>query len=415
MSDPMLEAPKIEPSFDLEGGLDEREPFAAFVLDADSRAVAEQLILQREWQDASVEDGGVADCVRTCGVLPPPRVLLVDISDSDNPEADIEALKDALGDQSAVIAIGSVNDINLFRALTKHGVVDYLIKPITAEALDQAIETAETPAKREESDPSARSGHLVVMIGARGGIGTSTVVLNCGWLMAHDLNKNVALVDLDLQFGTLALALDLEPGHGLRDALESPDRVDELFIDRAMVKADDNLFVFGAEEPLDNAPNYETTALTDLLGELQGRFDYVLVDMPRIEAGARRKVLEIANDIVLVSDPSLLALRDTIRLKRLIDESAPNAKLTILANGVRTRNTGQLALKDFEKALGAPVKHSITYDEKLVSSSANIGQPLARVGKHSKPTVALQALSRALAGEEKASKKKRKRKEKDRK
>lgn len=412
MSDALLEAPKMEPDFELKGALDEREPFAAFVLDGDSRAAAEQLITQREWREASVETGGVADCVRTCGVLPPPRVLLVDVSESDNPANDIEALKDVLGEDAAIIAVGNVNDINLFRSLTAQGVVDYLVKPLTVDALEQAVALAEAPPKRDEAEANARAGRLAIVIGARGGIGTSTVALNSAWIMSHDLKKQVALVDLDLQFGTLALALDLEPGHGLRDALESPDRVDELFIDRAMVKADDNLFVFGAEEPLDNAPNYETEALTDLLDDLQSRFDCVVIDMPRAEAGARREVLERANDIVVVTDPSLLALRDTIRLKRLIDECAPNAKLTILANGVRTRNTGQLSLKDFEKALGSPIKHTIPHDEKLVSRSANIGQPLARVAKHAKQTVALQTLTRVLIGEEKASKKKRKRKDK---
>ncbi len=396
MTELLVETADGESTIDLGVAADEREPFAGFVEDEATREVAVQVAAELGWQLATIERGGVADCARTYGVLPPPRLLLVDLDEAEEPVADFKALREVVGAGTLLVAVGSVNDIALYRALAACGAADYLVKPIVPELLRAALERAEAPAEVKES---TRQGRLVLVVGARGGIGASTVALNCAWLLANLHKQRVGLVDLDLQFGTLALALDLEPGHGLREALEAPERVDELFIDRAMVKAGEGLFLFGAEEPLDTAPDFQTAALLGLLDDLRARFDIVVADLPRAMLSERRDLLASAEEIVLVADLSLVALRDAIRIKRNIEEAAPETRLTIVSGRTGGRAAGQLSVKDFEKGLQGRLAHSIPFDEKLAAKSANIGQPMAQIAKRSKPALALRRLTEALLAE----------------
>ena len=101
------------------------------------------------------------------------------------------------------------------------------------------------------------------------------------WLIAHERRRRVALVDLDLQFGTVALSLDLEPSHGLREALENPNRIDGLFMDRVLVQHSERLFVLSAEESPDETLLLDYGAVELLMTELRNKFHYVVVDVPR--------------------------------------------------------------------------------------------------------------------------------------
>ncbi len=396
MAEPLLAPQTLDDPFGPSGDLDEREPFAAFVTDEDSHDVLQTVISTQAWLGAAVETGGLADAVRTYGVLPPPRRLVVDLCESDNPIADFRMLQDAVGADTIVVTVGTQNDVTLYRALIEAGAADYLVKPLSADALLGALTRSDQPTVAAEATPS-QAGRLTLVIGARGGIGASAVALNAAWGMAHRHDLKVALVDLDLQFGTQALALDLEPGHGLREALEAPDRVDELFIDRAMVAASDNLFVFSAEEALDTAPNYETHSLLGLLDDLRGRFDRVVVDLPRLVVGARRELLGAAEDIVIVSDLSLVALRDTLRLKRLLHEVGANARLSVVANRVGAKSATQISLKEFEKGFDAKLDYTVAYDEKLAQKAANVGEPMVKLAKRGRAVDPLLKLGERLA------------------
>ena len=159
---------------------------------------------------------------------------MVDLSDSELPLSDINSLADVCEPGVTVVAFGQRNDCGLFRDLLQHGVADYLVKPITPALLQKAILSASEQSGVVKS--SHKLGKLVAVTGTRGGVGSTTVATSVAWLIAHERRRRVALVDLDLQFGTVALSLDLEPSHGLREALENPNRIDGLFMDRVLVQ-----------------------------------------------------------------------------------------------------------------------------------------------------------------------------------
>lgn len=382
---------------------EEPEAFAAFVDDAVTREMLQRIAAERGWAESAVQEGGIAAAVRTLAVLPPPKLLVVDLSRSQDVAADTATLAELLEETTRTVALGTVNDIALFRRLIEAGIADYLVKPVAVEPLKAALERAER--KAEPAGAAAREGRLVLLTGARGGVGASTLAANLAWLGAHELKARIALVDLDLHFGTLALALDLEPGRGLREALERPDRVDELFIERAMAKASDNLFVLGAEEPLEDQPCFDGLGLETLFGDLRAKFDCVIVDLPRGLLIARREILGQASAVVLVTDLSLAALRDTVRLQRLVKEQAPELRRVVVANRTDGHARGHLARADFEKGLEGKIHGLVPEDAKAAARAANLGKPLAEVARGSKTVKALRALAAGLIVPERAASK----------
>ena len=328
-----------------------------------------------------------------------PHVLVIDISNSNDPLNDIGSLAEVCDAGTRVIALGNINDVNLFRNLVALGVQDYLLKPVTTEALNAlVVKAAEEPAAAEPEE--TRAGRLIAVIGARGGVGASTIAVNTAWLMAHEQKLRVAIVDLDLYFGTVALSLDLEPGRGFREALENPNRIDGLFIERALVRESDNLFILGAEEALENDFNFDPAAIELLLEKLRCDFDCVIVDFPRAVVTANAYILSAASAVAVVSDASLAGMRDTLRLVAFTKRVTPAAAVKVVINRFGAAKKGELSKEDFERGAGLKIDHVIPQEPGVAAISAGVGKPLVEVAKRSRLVTALRKLSSDLSAVE---------------
>ncbi|MBI3453044.1 MAG: pilus assembly protein CpaE [Rhodospirillales bacterium] len=375
---------------------DESDVFVAFVCDDVTAEIVGRVSAARGWAASAVQCGDSMAAIRTLAVIPPPKILLVDLAGSQEPLADLAAMADMTKGQSRIVALGAVNDMRLYRDLLAAGASDYLLKPVTAEAVEAAIARTEKPAG--PGAETVRSGRAAVFIGARGGVGASTVAANAAWTVAHDLRRRTVLVDFDLQFGTAALAFDLEPNGGFREALATPERVDDLLLDRAMIRAGERLMILGAEESLDTPLTVTAGAAALLMEKLRLRFDLVVVELPRTSVADAHDLLGAANDIVVVTDLSLAGLRDSVRLTRLAGQVAPTARVSIVANRTMAERKTPVAEGDFARGLGRKIDYVIPFDPKAFSRAANAGQPVARAGGGKDVIPALRKLGAALAG-----------------
>src|SRR4028119_2494927 len=122
---------------------------------------------------------------------------------------------------------------------------------------------------------------MAAVIGVRGGVGASTIATSLAWLLGERARRSTALLDLDVHFGTGALALDLEPGRGLTDAIENPSRLDGLVIERAMGRANEKLCILSAEAPLNQPLINDGTAYFQLQEEIRNAFEATVLDLPR--------------------------------------------------------------------------------------------------------------------------------------
>jgi pilus assembly protein CpaE len=302
-------------------------------------------------------------------------MLLIDVSGSDLPLSDINALADVCEPGVTVLAVGDRNDCGLFRDLLQHGVADYLVKPITPALLQKAILAATEQTGVIKGNH--KLGKLVAVTGTRGGVGATTVAASVAWLIAHERRRRVALVDLDLQFGTVALSLDLEPSHGLREALENPNRIDGLFMDRVLIQHSERLFVLSAEESPDETLLLDYGAVELLMTELRNKFHYVIVDVPRSPNACTQQILQSATDLLLVTDLSLAGMRDTMRLTGMLPTTNASCNTVLVVNRVGEHKQGEMPRAEFEKGVSRKLDLLLPFDARTVAAATNFGQPVA--------------------------------------
>jgi pilus assembly protein CpaE len=349
--------------------------------------------------DSPVYEGGVAAAIGTLQGGRAPGLVIVDVSDTEDPVGGIQMLRSACGADPRLLVIGAINDVHLYRALIDAGAYDYLVKPVTADMFARAISAAEArPAPTAAAKPAAaataeRKSHVVTFMGSRGGVGATTVAVNTGWLLAHELDQSVVILDLDLRLGTVALALDLEPTHGLREVLESPHRIDNLFISSAMARESDKLFVLSAEEPLGDQLGVDPEAFDTLLTDLRANFDWVIIDLPRTGALPEHRVINHSDKVVLVSDLSLAGMRDAMRMSGFVKSVRPDVPLVVMVNKVGANPKTEVPQSEFSRGIAEPVAFALPYEPAAAGAAAAAGRPIAVSAKGSKLLKALRKSS----------------------
>jgi pilus assembly protein CpaE len=266
----------------------------------------------------------------------------------------------------------------------------------------RAEEPLHEPARPEEINNPEQIRRIAV-IGSRGGVGASNLAVNLAWILSQEKKKKTVIVDLDLEFGTVALLLDLEPTTGLREALESPARIDSLFVESATARLTENLSVMATEETLSTDVHFKPEAV-DLLFDTLGRTnEFIIVDLPRSALSVRQRIFETATDILLVTELTLPGLRDAMRILSTIEEAGAGQPVTVVAN--RTGSLQQaMSPKDFQKALGHKVSFLIPQDEKSFKQAANNGKPVVQIDARSKASKVIQSIVASLTGEKQQAK-----------
>jgi len=241
--------------------------------------------------------------------------------------------------------------------------------------------------------------HVICVIGSRGGAGATTLSITVASLISRQLTKEVVLVDLDLHFGSLMLALDLDANDALSEALMQPDRIDNFFIDQAVQKKTEYLRVLAAEEPPQNTVDYHPSAIDRLLEELQRRFGWIVIDVPRSDTLAQRHILQAATDVVVVCDLSLPGVRDAMRLQQMIQELNAQAKVYVCGSGSVDPRKAPVKIADVERSLKRKVDLQIPFDDKNASAAVNSGKPLPEAAPSSSIVKALGPLVTQLIGD----------------
>src|SRR5229473_2497229 len=331
-----------------------------------------------------------------------PRVLILDLSESASPIAELSAARSVGGSDLKLLALGTVNDVGLFRDLLAAGASDYFVKPLSREALALGLEKHASSAG---GGPGSGLGQIIAFVGSRGGVGTTTTAVACAWLLSDKNKENTALVDLDLHFGTVALNLDADPGTGLSEALEQPSRIDALFVDRAMVKASDTLRILASEAAVGETLMIDAGAIDVLLYELRRKFTWIVIDLPRWVTPTQRLVLAAASRVVIVCERSLAGLRDTIRLQTLLREHAPQAEVMMVDAGA-SGERATVGKAEFENAVGKTLDATLSHDAKSAAAATNAGQPLPLAAPRSPIVRELEQLIAAIAGTAETQKRK---------
>ena len=376
-----------------------RDAFNAFVCDDASFDLVRSICVEMGWPPEKVHKGGLRNAVQSLSVSASPNILFVDMSESGDPINDINGLAEVCEPGTVVIAAGQVNDVRLYRDLIASGLQDYLLKPFGPDHLREAFTQAQAVfnAPKIHEAVGERPHLTAAVIGTRGGVGATSVATSLAWLLSTKAARLTALLDLDVHFGTGALAMDLEPGRGLTDAIENPSRIDGLFIERAMVKASDKLSILSAEAPISQPMMTDGAAFFQLQEEFRSAFECSVVDLPRNMLIQHPNLINDANATIVVTELTLAAARDSIRILSWLKSNAPGTKVIVVANRVQA-SALEISRKDFEQSIERKIDIVIPADPKLAAQSAKLGKTLADVGKSSKIGHALESTMNLALG-----------------
>jgi pilus assembly protein CpaE len=363
-----------------------RDSFSAYVCDDATADLLRPIAVEHGWAPEKVNKGGLRNAVQSLSVSASPNILFVDLSESGDPLNDINALAEVCEPGTVVIAAGQVNDVRLYRDLVASGIQDYLLKPFTADQVRDAFAHAQmTISGPRVNEPSVERPHVMAaVIGVRGGVGASTIASSLAWLMGDKAGRSTALLDLDIHFGTGALSLDLEPGRGLTDAIENPSRIDGLFIERAMVRANDKLSVLSAEAPINQPLLTDGSAFFQLQEEMRAAFETTIIDLPRPMLVQHPHLVHDAHVAIVVVEFTLAATRDAIRILSWLKANAPQSRVVLVANKAAPSSQQEISRAEFEKSVERKVDIVIPLDGKAAAQSAKLGQPLAKTAGSAK-------------------------------
>ncbi len=351
-----------------------RAAVMGFAIDADSEAALRNGLAEAVPQGLEIRRGDIRSAIATLRRTATPHVLIVDISQEDQPLAALDDLSQVVEPDVRVLVVGDRADADFYRRLTRSlGIAEYLYKPLTADMVARHFVPAVRPGGT--NDWGMRGGRVIAVTGARGGVGVTTVAVNLAWTLSETGARHTALMDSDLHTGTAALLLGAKPGPGLRAALEAPERVDELFVERAATAVRDRLHVLAAEESLGEPLHDSPGAAERLLGALRRRYNFVVLDIPFRGTPLHRELWQLSNEQVVVMDPSLPSVRDALRLLALPRTALQPRRPMLVLN--RAGRPGGLATAHLSKALEFDPDVSVPDMARKVEEAATLGQPVA--------------------------------------
>jgi pilus assembly protein CpaE len=341
----------------------------------------------------SIHMGGVAAAVAHYEDSPTPNLIIIETS---LPAAQLLAQLDKLAEScdpgTKVVIFGHSNDVILYRELLKRGVSEYAVAPISPL---QVMESISNLYNDPTSDPV---GHVYAFIGAKGGVGSSTICHNVGWVLSEALKSNVVISDLDLAFGTTGLDFNQDPVQGIAEALGSPERLDEVLLDRLLTKCSEHLSIFAAPVVLDRDYDISADACDMVIDVVRQNVPYVAVDLPHTWTAWVKRLLLQADEVVITAAPDLANLRNAKSILDLLKTSRKNdSKPHLVINMANMPKRPEISIKEFEQNIGLKAMSVIDFDAETFGQAANNGQMIQEVNAAAKSVPAFRDIAMTLA------------------
>ncbi|HEY6833816.1 MAG TPA: AAA family ATPase [Pseudolabrys sp.] len=361
-----------------------------FIRDTASEAIVRQALQSLGLRDAAFTSGNIDTAISALAAQSSPRLLIVDVSGVDDPLGRVQALAEVCEPTTGLIVIGDRNDIVLYRDLKRDGVVEYFFKPLVG---DLVTRTCNMILSGSAEPQKTRTGKLVFVLGVRGGVGATTIAVNTAWHLAGTRARGVMFLDLDLQHGDAALQLDCVPSHALREAFEHPERVDKLFLERAVIHVEQRIDLLASLEPLADDIAPDDGAVLTLLDKLMQRYRFIFADVPPAMA-ARLFRATMPCTIVMVSNGTLASARDVVRWRESIGPNTAERTMVHVLN--QHGAAGSLPDAEFAQAAGQAPDIIIPFDREIAAATT-LGIKNAKA--NAALTRRLAPLLRLLSGE----------------
>ena len=368
----------------------------AFCASSDTAAAMQSAGDDRRMSKAhlKVQMGGMTAAIEAYRASATPNVVIIEAEGrGDELLAGLDTLAEVCDAGTRVVVVGNMNDVVLYREMTRRGVSDYMITPVGTLDIIRAVSRLFYAA---DAKPVGRT---LAGVGAKGGVGASTVAHNIAFSIARDVKLDAVVADLDLPFGTAGLDFNQDPPQGIADAVMSPDRIDTAFIDRLLSKCTDHLSLLAAPATLDKVYDFGAEAFDSIFDVLRSTVPCIVLDVPHVWTGWSRRTLIAADDILIVAAPDLANLRNTKNLIDLLRAARPNdSRPQYCLNMVGVPKRPEIKTADFAKALEFDPIASIPFEPQVFGTAANNGQMIAEVSSSHRSAETFRSLAQSLTG-----------------
>ena len=341
-----------------------------------------------------VHMGGVPTAIEFYQSAPTPNLILLESrSEPKQLLEQLAQLSEYCDPSSKVVVIGHYNDVGLYRELIRSGISEYVIAPVSMTDIVSVVSSIFVD---PESEPIGRS---IAFIGAKGGVGSSTIAHNVAWAMSSLFKSEVVIADLDLAFGTANINFDQDPAQGIAEAVFSPERVDEVYLDRLLAQCAEHLSLLAAPSTLERVYDFDAEAFSQVIETAQRSAPLLVLDVPHIWSGWAKSTLIKADEIVITATPELANLRNTKNMVDMLKRLRPNdppPKLIINQAGVPKRP--EIAASDFAEPLGITPMAVINFEPLLFGNAANNGRMLSEMDAKSPVVTTINEIAHVLTG-----------------
>ena len=320
--------------------------------------------------DDAVLKGDITNATEYLADKEPPSLLIVEIPSAGEAEALLDKLADVCAPDTKVVIAGNINEYSFFLWLQEIGIFHYLLLPLTDDGLEALYQKVITD-DQDTGTAGKTPGKTIGLMGTRGGSGATSLSVLLGALMAKHAKKDTCVLELDPLDGTAALLLDVEPSHGLREALEKPERIDEIFLERVMIKMNEHLSIISAEESLSNAVEFHEEAADSLIPVLKKRFDFSFLDISHHFNPFSLKAAQLCDQIYVISPMNLQGLRDAMRINEWLRDKCDITHHQFIGNRVGEMENHEVLINDFEKSLGTKLACTIPFSPTFFSEITN--------------------------------------------
>jgi pilus assembly protein CpaE len=341
----------------------------------------------------TVQMGGTAAAIEAYRTVPTPNVIILETEGSSDILAGLDQLATVCDAGTRVVVIGNSNDAAPYRELVRRGVSDYVIGPVNA------LDVVRSICSLFSASEATAVGRIIAIVGAKGGVGASTIAHNVAWAIARDLALDSVVIDLDLAFGTAGLDYNQDPLQGIANAVYSPDRLDTAVMDRLLAKCTDHLSLLAAPASLERVYDFGAEAFDSIFDTLRMTTPCIVLDVPHQWSGWTKRALVGADDILIVAEPDLANLRNAKNMLNLLKTSRPNDRPPLYClNQVGMPKRPEIEAREFAKAIESRPIAAIPFNSRMFGTAANNGQMIAQIAAGHRTTKMLLEIAQRLTG-----------------
>jgi pilus assembly protein CpaE len=298
----------------------------------------------------------------------------------------------------SILVVSSSSDGQLILQAMRAGAKEFLTHPIGVEDLVSALERIGN--QRLDSGARSRSCTVITIAGGTGGVGSTSLAVNLGCVLASQPEKSVALVDLDLSLGDADVFLDTIPDYTLVDVAQNISRLDFTLLKRSLTKHSSGLYLLPRPVQLQDSSLITADGLQRVLGLMKASFSHLILDISKAYNALDMAALQAANQVLMVTQLDVPCLRNVVRLMMSFEEvEGLKEKVKIVVNRVGL-DSGQISVKKAQETLGKDIYWQLPNDYRVMVEVRNNGVPLIEQAPRAAITQAVVTLADSLSGDE---------------